>query len=1189
MSTETKRPNRIVRLLKKCWMPLAILIIIMAILFSLFRALTPFAKQYKGKVEQHLSLLLGQPVTINDLETSWYWFEPVLKMNQVTVSDKQDHVLKLNKLLVGINLFSSLWHWQIQPGVLYVEDVHLILRQVNDHWEVDGLSQDKQSMTLESDSYLQILTWVLSQQKIVLKNVSAMIYLGDGTLIPLTDLHFTTRHSYLHYRVKGTARLAQATPTELTVLADMQLDPNALKKASGHAYLSVQHVLPAQWQAFFPDMTYRVKGGEGNLKLWLDLAKGNFFSLQSILDFNNIAWTQDGHSERHLVQFLKANLAWRTTSEGWRLTGDQLQFSLDGVNWPENALQLDYKKSQEKYMAFVKKLSLKSLLATDVTWPKSMRSVLVSHPQGELYDTQIAIKAGELDYLLTRFKNLGWNGHDDIPSVKNITGVMYWQPAEGHLELDSENTLITTKGLPPVSFDQLNAAFDWKQLSNGWRVSMDRFVLSRPDLVLSAQGVLDDPLQPKANLRMTADFSVDHGRHWLDYIPSRVLKPKLDAWLKHNVKRVGKASGRMTVNGPLVDFPFDTQPGEFAINSYVSGVDILIGKNWPLSRDIEAHLQVDKRTLDADIVHADLKGVLVDKMSLVINDIGLGHEALLIHGDINAPAEKIKDYVFASPIGSRLSRWKMLDIRDTLGLDLRLEIPLYPESDHVFARGLLTFENNQVVLHHALNEIPLDKLSGTLQFDEYGVTNSELQGALGGDPIAMHIQLIRKPKPYIEVNIDGSTSIELLRQKFSSPLLGYMDGHFNIHGLLTIKDNPNEMDHMRFSTSLEGVTVDLPLPLGKTSKEAVPLTLDVDFNADKNMALRLAYKDLRIKASKLPKDVWSVILQQKDINADMRYQASTNTLSGNIDHLYLAKVLSLNNRLKSVNTAFKPDDIPNLNITIGAVKLDQVDLGNVSLESTSTQKMWTLKSCKIKSPDYLLTVQGDWKRDGKQNNTHLQADLQLFDLGKALARWNIIPAVEAHKGTVMFNGGWPNTILAFSLDKVVGDMQITLKSGRITNLTKETEEKLGLGKLLSVLSLQTIPRRLKLDFSDLSEAGYSFDEFKGSFTLKNGVMTTQDSYIDGPVAYASMKGDLDVVKHLYDVDLRVSPYIMASLPIVVTIAGGPIAGPIAGVATWVASKLINKGMQQISAYTYKISGPWLDPVVQQVRIYRKKR
>ena len=126
-------------LIKKCWMPLAILIITMALLFSVFRALTPWAKQYKGDVERHLSTLIGQPVLISSMETSWYWFEPVLRLNHVTVSDSQDHILRFSKLLVGINLLSSLWHWHIQPGILYVDDVHLTVHQNDDHWDIDGL------------------------------------------------------------------------------------------------------------------------------------------------------------------------------------------------------------------------------------------------------------------------------------------------------------------------------------------------------------------------------------------------------------------------------------------------------------------------------------------------------------------------------------------------------------------------------------------------------------------------------------------------------------------------------------------------------------------------------------------------------------------------------------------------------------------------------------------------------------------------------------------------------------------------------------------------------------------------------------------------------------------------------------------------------------------------------------------
>ena len=133
--------------------------------------------------------------------------------------------------------------------------------------------------------------------------------------------------------------------------------------------------------------------------------------------------------------------------------------------------------------------------------------------------------------------------------------------------------------------------------------------------------------------------------------------------------------------------------------------------------------------------------------------------------------------------------------------------------------------------------------------------------------------------------------------------------------------------------------------------------------------------------------------------------------------------------------------------------------------------------------------------------------------------------------------------------------------------------------------MQTIPRRLKLDFSDLAKTGYSFDQFEGQFALNNGVMNTENSSIDGPVAYATMKGELDLDKRLYNLDLHVTPHITASLPVVATIAGGPIAG----IATWAASKVLNSGVDKVTGYTYTITGPWLEPVVQQVHIYRSPK
>ncbi len=66
--------------------------------------------------------------------------------------------------------------------------------------------------------------------------------------------------------------------------------------------------------------------------------------------------------------------------------------------------------------------------------------------------------------------------------------------------------------------------------------------------------------------------------------------------------------------------------------------------------------------------------------------------------------------------------------------------------------------------------------------------------------------------------------------------------------------------------------------------------------------------------------------------------------------------------------------------------------------------------------------------------------------------------------------------------------------------------KMDIGKMLSIFSLQTIPRRLSLDFSDVFQKGYSFDSIKGDFNFNNGDMHTNNLRFDGPVAKVAIQG-----------------------------------------------------------------------------------
>ncbi len=1321
----SNQPLSVSKVLKRIWMLLAVLIIFMAVLSSIFRSLTPWAKEYKGEVEHHLSILIGQPVTIQTMETGWYWFQPVLKLNQVTLGDDSDHNFRINKLLVGINLFRSLWSWQIQPGVLYIDDMHLNLREKENHWTIDGVATDsltRSEMTPEKTK--QILIWLSQQEHLIIRHVSAYFYFSDGGLIPVNGLNVSVANSGGHYKFKGEARLAQTSSTNFQLLGDGYFDPEHFEDIEGKFYFSAKNIAPAQWQSLFPKATEHLEGGKGFINLWLDVHHGAISSVQAQITFKRLAWRLLNNQQSQLIQSFFANLSWKPDNLGWQLQADPIKLRIGGVTWPENKVLLKYNKEQQSYQLFVKSIIIESLFSNAINWPKSLQSILDMKPQGTLQDTQILVSLNtnvsfippipvfstivanehlqsqsskslgtaqndsgslqkskddfsindySINYVLTRFEQLGWNAKDNIPQVKNLSGVINWQPEQGRLELDSENTSIKVKGYPEQILTLLNGSFDWKELSDGLRVSMERFVVSQPELTLSMQGAVDQVTdQSVGHIRFGAEFSGKNWQRWVAFLPKKYMKPKLYLWLKNDVKRIADASGRIRINGLAKDFPFDNNTGEFVIESYASGGEIAINSKWQVIKELDGYIHLKNRNLNIDIVHANFQGVPVKQMYLRINDIGKNKENLLVVGKIDASVQKMMNYVMASPLRKKLSLLKMLSIKGSALLDLNVQVPLYPENDDVLAKGNLTFKNNTITVNHELGQFAVQNLSGGLMFNETGITDSYLFASILGHPMSIKIQSVKLPKPATTIAIKGKCTVDSLKNQFKLPFLTLVEGSLDVNTILKLSDKPSEADSISFNSSLQGLDINLPAPLGKKSNVQAPLELTLELNSKKLMRLRgnydnrlsadLMFKNTKegyafdsgqlrlgsanavnqrlpglsvvgvlkgfdlqewkdvysqfssaktgstilnnlriinvtidkfsffkqqfntmmVKAKILPNNDWSFNLQQKNIAADLIYRVPANELSGHVHHLNLDKIDTASEDLAET-TQVHPNQIPNLNLRIDNLSVGKIQVGDVTLKSQSTAEKWKMDYCQITSPVYQFNVQGEWIQKENLNQTNLDLKLNITNLAKTLERWNLTPAVHAKKGYMEFHGGWKKSIYQFSLASLKGTMYLQLKNGRITHLSKETEEKLGLGKLLSILSLQTIPRRLQLDFSDLAHQGYSFDIFQGNFVVNKGIMGTQDSYLDGPVAYASMKGDLDLVKHTYDLNLKISPHITASLPVVATIAGGPVAG----VAAWVANKIINQSMQKISAYSYKISGPWNEPVVQQLGMVKK--
>jgi uncharacterized protein YhdP len=129
-----------------------------------------------------------------------------------------------------------------------------------------------------------------------------------------------------------------------------------------------------------------------------------------------------------------------------------------------------------------------------------------------------------------------------------------------------------------------------------------------------------------------------------------------------------------------------------------------------------------------------------------------------------------------------------------------------------------------------------------------------------------------------------------------------------------------------------------------------------------------------------------------------------------------------------------------------------------------------------------------------------------------------------------------------------------------------------------VLSLQSLPRRITLDFRDIFSEGFAFDRIRGKFDVKHGVMQTTDLQIQGPAAKVLMEGSIDLAHETQNLKVRVQPAVGETLAV-----GAMLANPIAGAVAWVAQKLLKDPLDQAFAFEYAVTGQWRDPKVEKLK------
>ncbi len=135
-----------------------------------------------------------------------------------------------------------------------------------------------------------------------------------------------------------------------------------------------------------------------------------------------------------------------------------------------------------------------------------------------------------------------------------------------------------------------------------------------------------------------------------------------------------------------------------------------------------------------------------------------------------------------------------------------------------------------------------------------------------------------------------------------------------------------------------------------------------------------------------------------------------------------------------------------------------------------------------------------------------------------------------------------------------------------------------MGKLLGVLSLQSLPRRLNFDFRDIFNEGYAFDSIGATLRIARGVVYSDDFKMRGPSAKVNMSGLADLNQESVQLRVKVIPKLSES----VAVAGALIGGPLAGVGALAAQKLLRDPFEEAISKEYMVTGSWLAPDVKKL-------
>jgi uncharacterized protein YhdP len=264
--------------------------------------------------------------------------------------------------------------------------------------------------------------------------------------------------------------------------------------------------------------------------------------------------------------------------------------------------------------------------------------------------------------------------------------------------------------------------------------------------------------------------------------------------------------------------------------------------------------------------------------------------------------------------------------------------------------------------------------------------------------------------------------------------------------------------------------------------------------------------------------------------------------------------------------------IPGLDIVAERFELFDKQFGRLELVASNAQALagreWRIERLSLNNPDGQLRASGRWlTRDGK-SNTALNFNLDIANAGRLLDRLGFPGTLKRGKGKISGDLSWAGLPYSLDIPSLSGQIAMTVEDGQFL------KQDPGAAKLLGVLSLQMLPRILKLDFHDVFSEGLAFDGITANAMITRGVVRTDNLKMHGVAATVLMDGTADIANESTNLHVVVIPeFNLGTGPLVYGLA----VNPVIGLGGFLAQLFLRAPVMKALTYHMQVTGPWKSP------------